>query len=505
MSLPSVTFIKGQGGLGRVLAGEDYISGIIFYDATKPSGFSSGSSYVQKVLNLVEAETLGIVNTYSDETKATASITVTASGATNDTLNITVTDFSGVVDLGTYTSTGLAINAEATAIAAFINAGNYSHGYTATANTATVTITAPAGKGIALNTGTPLTTTTIGTLTVTKVQFANGVASKLAQYHYQVSEFFRLQPSGQLWIMFSDVPATYFATEIATLQAKAEGKLRQVAIFAQAKTSITTGDITAINNAVVATETTFGVSLSVLYACDLMGVTNLNTLPDLSQLTANKVSVIISQSMSGEGLYLYNTVGKSIPTLGACLGNVALAKVSEDIAWVGAYNVSDGTECEVAGFANNQTLSSVSNALLEQLNGFRYIFLRKFIGTTGTFWNDSNVAISTASDYAYIENNRTIDKAIRVVRTALMPNLNSPLDLNSDGTLTDVTIASWKGLSNFVLENMFRNGELSAYSTEISAVQNVLSTSTINIVINIIPRGVARNIVVTIGFKTKLT
>ena len=502
MSLPNVTFIKGQGGLGRVLPGEDYISGLIFYDATKPSGFSSGTSYVEKVLSLVDAENLGIVNTYTDETKTTATITVTASGATGDTLLISITDFTGTVDFGTYASAGLAINAEATAIAAFINAGNYSHGYTATANTATVTITAPAGKGIALNSGTPLTTS--GTLTHSKTQFANGVASKLAQYHYQVSEYFRIQPNGTLWVMFSDVPSTYFATEIATLQAAAEGKLRQVAIFAQAKTSIATGDITAINNAVVATETTFGVSLSVLYACDLMGTTNLNTLPDLSQLSANKVSVIISQSMSGRGLYLQKTTNKSVPSLGACLGNVALAKVSEDIAWVGAYNVSDGTECEVAGFANNQTLSSISNALLEQLNGFRYIFLRKFIGTNGTFWNDSNVAISTSSDYAYIENNRTIDKAIRVVRAALMPNLNSPLDLNSDGTLTDVTIASWKGLSNFVLENMFRNGELSAYSTEISAVQNVLSTSTINIVINIIPKGVARNIVVTIGFKTKL-
>jgi len=33
MSLPNITFIKGQGGLGRPLPGQDYISGLLFYTA----------------------------------------------------------------------------------------------------------------------------------------------------------------------------------------------------------------------------------------------------------------------------------------------------------------------------------------------------------------------------------------------------------------------------------------------------------------------------------------
>ena len=41
MSLNNINFIKGKGGLGRPLAGKDYISGLLFYTASLPSGFST--------------------------------------------------------------------------------------------------------------------------------------------------------------------------------------------------------------------------------------------------------------------------------------------------------------------------------------------------------------------------------------------------------------------------------------------------------------------------------
>lgn len=508
MSLPKITFIKGQGGFGRTLPGEDYISGIIFYDNTKPSGFStlSGQSYTSKVLSLVDAQNLGIVNDYSDETKASATISITGTGLTASTYTFTVTDYTGSVELCTYsTSGGSSINAEATAIATLINTGTFNHNYTATATNSAVTITAPQGKGVALNSGTPLTATASnGSLTLTLTQFSGGIASKLYQYWYQISEYFRLQPNGVLYVMFSDVPTTYFSVEIPEIQHQAIGKIRQLAIFANAKTSISTGDITSINNAVVSSENTYGVSMSVVYSTDIIGTTSLTSLSDLSSLSANKVSVVIGQSGTGEGYKIYKTTNKSIPTLGACLGTISLSKVSDDIAWVGQYNISDGTECESVSFSNGQLSTQVSQALQEQLNGYRYIFLRKFIGYNGSFWNDSNCAISTTSDYAYIENNRTIDKAVRNVRVILTPELNSPITLNSDGTLTDVTINHFKGLCDTQLENMKRNGELSDYQTIIPDNQNVLSTSTINITLNLLPVGVARYIQVTVGFVSKL-
>ena len=61
MALNDVTFIKGKGGLGRPLAGEDHISGLVFYltDGNLPSGFLT-TDRIKQVFSISDAETLGI-------------------------------------------------------------------------------------------------------------------------------------------------------------------------------------------------------------------------------------------------------------------------------------------------------------------------------------------------------------------------------------------------------------------------------------------------------------
>ena len=490
MALPKISFKKEQGGLGRTLPGEDYISGVIFYD-TIPTAFQTNN--IQKFLSIVDAENLGITNTYSDETKATSTLTVSIIGAANDTLTLAI----GTTTLCNYTSVGsLTTTTEATAIAASINSLSYSHNYTATSSGATIIITTPSGYGVAANSLT-ITKTIVGTLALTgTLVFAGGVGSKLAFYHYQISEFFREQPSGVLYTMFSS--ATTFATDVLNLQNAATGKLRQIGVYQSSITNIITTNIQNLNAAIVATEATYDVSFSALYACNL--TSGLTQLPDLSTLSCNKVSVVIGQGLSGQALSIKTAFGKSVPILGTTLGVLALSKVSDDIAWVGNYNLSDGTELETAGFQTGEDVHNVAVNLQEQLNGYRYIFLRKFAGVIGTYFNDSNTSIATSSDYAYIENNRTIDKAIRKIQTNIIPELNSPLLLNKNGTLTNLTIAYFTSLCNNALEQMYRSSEISAYSTTISDSQNVLSTSELDIVVKIVPLGVARDITVTIGF-----
>ena len=61
MALNDITFIRGAGGLGRPLAGEDYISGLVFYltNANLPSGFTT-TDRIKQVFSIAEAEALGI-------------------------------------------------------------------------------------------------------------------------------------------------------------------------------------------------------------------------------------------------------------------------------------------------------------------------------------------------------------------------------------------------------------------------------------------------------------
>ena len=516
-TLPSITFQKGQGGLGRALPGQDYISGLLIYTANGnlPSGFST-TDRIKTFYSLTDAETAGIVDTYSDATAAVATYLITTAGSTGDTIELKVADIdtnsvAQSTSLGVYTKVAgdSTIALLGASIAAAINAGTITHGYSASFATATLTLTAPKRLGIYLNTGTPLSATIVGTIAGTITQFTAstpGVASKTAIWHYHISEFFRLQPQGVLYVGFYAVPGTYTFTDITTMQQFANGTIRQIGVFKDPAAAYTTADLTAINTVCEANDTAKK-PISAIYAADLSATTDISALTDLSLLTANKVSDCIAQDGAAQGNYLWLTVGKSITCLGALLGTVAKSSVSQSIAWVDQFPVSNGTECEVLAFANGQKFTDVAitDNLLEALNAKRHIFLKKFVGISGSFWNDSHTAVAVTSDYAYIENNRVIDKATRVLYSALLPSLNGPLQLNADGTLSETTVAYLESQGSVALDALVRASELSAYSVVINPAQNVLTTSQIIIAVTLVINGVARYIVVPIGFKPSIS
>lgn len=499
-----IIFVKGQGGLGRPLNGEDFISSLLFFTANLPSGFSSNNR-IKLIGSVQDAVNAGIKNDYSDATAATGTYLITNKGAAGDVISIDVNETGGVVrNIAKYT----AVSGDSTiallgaSLAAAINAGTVNHGYSASFTTATLTITAPKKFGIFLNSGSPIVVTITGTIAGTITQFSGGVGSKLAVYYYHVAEYFRLQPKGSLYVGFFAVPGSYDFAEIKTIQNFANGKIRQMGVYKDSA-AFATGDLTAIQT--VCTELDgLHKPLSVIYAGDISAVTDLTTLTDLSLLTANKVSAVIGQDAGGQGNFLYLTVGKSITTLGATLGAVAFAAVSEDIAWPNKFNISNGIECDTIGFANGQSIAAISQSTLNTLDDRRYIFLVKYVGLGGSYFNDSHCAIVVTSDYAYIENNRVIDKAIRGVYASLIAQMNSPLKLNANGTLSDSTIAFFINLAEPNLDQMIRDGELSAREVLIDPTQNVLSTGNLVVSVSLVPIGVARQITVNIGFTTKL-
>ena len=188
-----ITITRAEGGLGRQQPGSDYISGMIFKQTALPSGFGS-SDRIKKVSTLAEAEALGIVDTHSDETKATGgAIQITAAGAAGDVWTAQITPAGqDTILLGTYTEqSGDGVNDISAGIAAAITASVGTHGFTAAAVTDTATLTAPAKYGASLNT-TGLTGASSGAGTSTVTQFSGGVGSEIAINHYHISEFFAI-------------------------------------------------------------------------------------------------------------------------------------------------------------------------------------------------------------------------------------------------------------------------------------------------------------------------
>ncbi|MES2382605.1 MAG: DUF2586 family protein [Bacteroidota bacterium] len=506
--LNDVNFNLGQGGLGRPLPGSDFISTMLFYTGTLPSGFSS-TDRIKKIFSVEDAESLGILDTYADETKATAKYTVTNVGADGDTLELVIVEPSSNISLGVFLKTAAytTVTLFADALVLFINANTLTHGYTAANTAGAVTITARPGLGLFLNSGTPVVATIVGTIAGTIVQFGAspmiaGVASLQAPWHYHISEFFRIQPKGVLYVGMYAVPSTYDFTDLTTIQNFANGEIRQAFVYADG-TTYTSGKVQAAQAVCTSLFVAHKPLSSVLIAFDYASAT-LSTLANLSTLNSKNITLVIGQDGDNLGYALFKACGKSITNGGAVLGCEALAAVNEDIAWISKFNISNGTENNVPAFANGILFSACSTSLLTTLNSYRYVFSIKKVGYEGTFLNDSHDCIIQTSDYAYIENNRTIDKAIRLLYTNYLPDLNAPLTVNTDGTLKDTSVAYFQMSGNAALDQMVRDGELSAKSVTVNPVQNVLTSSQLVITVTLVPVGVARNIVINIGYSLSI-
>lgn len=540
-----ITFNRGEGGLGRPLPGRDHLSGMLFYTAgSLPSGFATDDR-IKKIFSLNEAENLGIVDDHSDETKGTGGkVVIGGVWVIGETSSIVI---DGAI-LGTFTALAATIVDQVDGLVAAINAGTSTglkHGWSAANVTDTdVVLTQPDKLGIVNNAGSHITFTTNSVAgTGTPTQFTGGVGSYFAVIHHNIAEYFREQPKGVLWTGIY-AQGTFDATELPLIQNFSNGEIRQCGIYLSHEV-FASSQLTTIQGELDTLEAEHK-PLSVLLHSDLSSAT-LSTLADLTTLSNERVSMLIGEEgdyhqpaydndkayLSGEKVtfqgkaYISKAAttgnspwdgtnwtelrenlqaisGFSIGTMGTTLGDVSFAGVNENIGWVAKFNVVSGTGLDEVAFATTDLWKDISTSLKDTLNDFHYIFLRKIQGISGTFNSDSFTAIIATSDFATIENVRTMDKAVRNIRTNMLPNLNSPLFVNEDGTLREDTLSLFTNDSDRALADMQTAGEISARQVTIDSSQNVLSTSKIVIGVVIVPVGVARQIEFNIGFAVKI-
>lgn len=342
--------------------------------------------------------------------------------------------------------------------------------------------------------------------------------------HYQVAEFFRMSPSGVLFLWLADGTQAANTTlggllsptngAAQRLLLAANGKIKQLAVSGSTGTNFSAEISSAVGKAKDLTNSEFEAHRPVvilLGASNAPQSTNLSTLPNLRGLAADSVAVVIGSDqtvVSGSTVVpgANATTGASIvPALGTALGTVSLAQVHENIGWVDKFNLASGGSFLQAGLANNSAGSTLLATDYDALNEKGYIFAMQHTGYDGYFWNDSPTATTITSDYAFLENSRTMNKAARVVRQALLPSLKGPLPLTADGKLQAQHIGELEAKSKMALiANMGRAGEISACEVYIDPSQDVLATSVLNVQFSLVPVGSARQIVATIGFVKSL-
>lgn len=316
--------------------------------------------------------------------------------------------------------------------------------------------------------------------------------------HYHLSEIFRVNPAISLYVGLFAKSDSYTFAEIKTVQNFAGGRIRQMGVWCGDKV-FTADDLTAIQGVSDALDLV-NAPLSVLYAPKVESVKQLPT--DIAGANQCRVSVVISQAGSGTGTELYThadnkATKSSVSSIGVMLGLLSAAAVHQSISWVKQFP----TGITVPAFGDGTLLRNLYSALIEQLDAARYLFLVTHVGQAGSYVNDSHTMDSAISDYAMIESVRTMDKAVRGIRTYLIPELGGNVYIDPDtGKMQPYSVSHLETTANKALEDMEKAGELSGYKVEIDPEQDVLSTSTVEIVVKQVAVGVMRKIKVKIGF-----
>ncbi|BDD07442.1 DUF2586 family protein [Aureibacter tunicatorum] len=320
--------------------------------------------------------------------------------------------------------------------------------------------------------------------------------------HYHVKEFFRMNPTGRLYF---GIRESLDSAVIVNFQKSTGGKLRQLGIY-DASLSVSNSqalNVASLQAAANELENVEFSPLSILVGAKVTlaeGI-QLNTLMD--NTGGKNISVLIGESTS-ELVQKITEEVSFVGCVGTALGAVSKSSVHENIGWVQKFNL--GSEFANPALTDGRKVSGISKGALDSLNDKRYIFVIKHVGDAGSYFNDSHVADRITSDFAYIESNRTIDKAVRNVRASLLPQLNAPLTVDpSTGGLAADTIKFFENLAGSPLQRMTNSNELSGYQVGINPDQDVLATSRLEIVLKLVPIGVAREIQVKIGFAAKLS
>ncbi len=520
---------RSTSGSGRAAPGFNYYSGGMFY-GTAPSGWASYThplypsvSIKAKQILSPEAAIAAGITPNTDNTANTWTSTCTIGTAGN---NIKITALVPILGATTASVTlcdfalvGSTLSAQLTEIAAAINANTYLTGFSATASSTVLTLIAPSKYGIYFNTTSPYTFTVTGSSPFvfgTATVGVAGTASVYADAYYQISEYFRLNQTGNLWIGFISASSSF--KEILPLQLASGNLLRQMWIADTDATRGAAANIAATVTSVQAMALLLSQTapVEIIYRPNIKAVTDPSTLPNGQTLTnTNNVQVLISQDGDAQGQLLFVESGYSISNLGAKVGTLSASRISSsDAQPVQQNNVSDGIENNVPALSNGTLVSALSISLFQQLfggtvsntSGYCYVGFTTYPGNvSGTFWTGNPMFITSTSRYAYMNDNRVWDAVTRIIQQTYIPYLNSEVQFNSDGSISNSSIVYLQSIGVAAITAGMITGINPPYISgtpivTINPSQPLQQTNVLLISVQIGENGIARVIEVTNGF-----
>ena len=228
------------------------------------------------------------------------------------------------------------------------------------------------------------------------------------------------------------------------------------------------------------------------------------------------VSVLLGQGVDNDVSAMQCALDSKTPVgnIGAALGILSIASVSESIGWVQYYDVVSqfpgiefgfGDATLTSGKLTNPTrYTSLSQAQIDTIDDKGYVFLCSYSDYEGhVFFNDDGTC--SDGDYRTIARNRVINKSRRLVRKALLKYVNAPIKVDpSTGMLSAAQITIFNKEISDALNLMVNANEASGIGQiSIPASQNILKNDKLNFKYTLVPIGTSKGIEVSEGLVLK--
>lgn len=318
-----------------------------------------------------------------------------------------------------------------------------------------------------------------------------------------IKDFFRINPTGELWIYGVDNTGTYAEmVEHVTSHLVIASEGRVVMTGYSYNDELDSVPATPVDlDAVIGNAETEAAQLTadhypISTFVEMVGFYPSLSIDDYRSKNSRRVTPVVAQNYA----IAQETNFEKRCAIGLALGTASIANVHENLGWVQKFNVLGGSLLKAS--IGGVKINDLSLSTLNELDEKGLLFLRNHTNITGLYWNDAPTCIEVTDDFAYLENNRTIDKATRIIRTTFLPHLNSPIYVDPEsGNLSPNVVGMLESLGNkAITDQMLTLGEVSGFDFSIDPEQNILATSKLQAVLTIVPVGTARKIIVNIGF-----
>ena len=493
MSLPRVSVVYADGNLQPDIAELDGLAGLIV------SGEATDAVALNEpflVNNLEELEDLNILEGPVTAVAATGEFTLTDIGAVGDEFTVVLVDDEGNETLISEVYERVLADSTAALLAAKLVTAMDGHpaNYGASNVSAVISLEAPTSVGGGVN-GFAIKVKINDTLGDTDGEMSGGVAaSDNGHVWRQVQEFYQELGGNQaLWVMLVADTAT-MASVLLNTNANGARKL----LLSGAGNIGLLGIARIPDNGHAPGSNFIDAEMSAaLTAANGLGTYQLGILAPVRTLVGARVANEASSTV-------LDVQALDLPYAGAVLGSSA----DDNVPAVGltlGRAVKYGAEIKVGKVANGPL--SISEAFigtdnikdipgLATLHGKGYISFCNHPGKGGVYFGIDRMA--TPGDFRILAHGRVIDKACRVAAATYANQLEGEVTIDAAGAISDSDLAYLKAEIDQAI-NVAMGDQISGLEVVINPAQNLINNPTLQVGLNVRPKGYTSFINVTLG------